>query len=104
MSAQQRGGEPLVGPAQLRTLQGHRPAGRLDGHRLVAVAIPRVGVRAALVAVPAKERSDLSLQRGLQQQPRPEPGDLLDHLAQITGRVGEQLVYLGADALNGRSS
>jgi hypothetical protein len=43
----------------------------------------------------------LGLQRGLQQQPRPEPSDLLDHLTQVTGRVGEQLVDLGADALNG---
>jgi hypothetical protein len=52
----------------------------------MAVAIPRIGVGAALVAVPAKERGDLGLQRGLQQQPRPEPSDLLDHLTQVTGR------------------
>jgi hypothetical protein len=67
----------------------------------MTVAIPSIGVGAALVAVPAKERGDLGLQRGLQQQPRPEPSDLLDHLTQVTGRVGEQLVDLGADALNG---
>jgi hypothetical protein len=66
----------------------------------MAVAIPRIGVRAALVAVPAKERGDLGLQRGLQQQPRPEATDLLEDLTQVTGRVGKQLVDLGADALD----
>jgi hypothetical protein len=66
----------------------------------MAVAIPRIGLGAALVAVSAKERGDLGLQRGLQQQPRPEASDLLDHLTQVTGRVSEQLVDLGADALD----
>jgi hypothetical protein len=70
----------------------------------MAVAIPRIGVRAALVAVTAKERGDLGLQRGLEQQPRPEPSDLLEDLTQVTGRVGEQLVDLGADALDRRYS
>jgi hypothetical protein len=42
VGAQQRRREPLVGPAQLRALQGHRAAGRLDGHRLMAVAIRRM--------------------------------------------------------------
>jgi hypothetical protein len=38
----------------------------------------------ALVAVPAKERGDLGLTRAsLQQQPRPEASDLLDHLTQV---------------------
>jgi len=66
----------------------------------MAVAIPRIGVGAALVAVPTKERGDLGLQRGLQQQPRPKASDLLEDLTQVTGRVGEQLVDLGASALD----
>jgi hypothetical protein len=67
----------------------------------VAVAIAGSAVGIALVTLPAQERGDLGLQCGLQQQSSAEPGDLLDHLAQVTSRVGEQLVDLGADTRNG---
>jgi hypothetical protein len=66
--------------------------------------MPGVGVGVALVAVPAEERGHLGLQGGLEQQPRVQPGDFLGHLGQVTRRVGEQLVDLGADALDRRYS
>jgi hypothetical protein len=70
----------------------------------MAVAMPRSGVGVALVTLPTQERGDLSFQGGRQEQPGSEPGDLLDHLGQVTGGIGEQLVDLGADALDRRYS
>jgi hypothetical protein len=101
VGAEQSGREPLVGATQLRTGQCDGAAGRLHGDGLVAVAIAGSAVGIALVTLPAQERGDLGLQCGLQQQSSAEPGDLLDHLAQVTSRVGEQLVDLGADTRNG---
>jgi hypothetical protein len=63
-----------------------------------------VGVGVALVAVAAQERGGLSLQRGLEQQSGAEPGDLLKDVSEVSGGVGEQLVDLGTDAVNGRYS
>jgi hypothetical protein len=39
--------------------------------------------------------ADLGLQRGLQQQPRPDPGHLLDRGREVRA-AGEHLVHLGA--------
>jgi hypothetical protein len=104
LGAQQRRGEPLVGAAEHGTLQGEGAAGGLDGHRLVAVAMAWAGIRVALVALPAQERGHFGLQRGLEQQPSPEPSDVLQDVGQLAGRVGEQLIDLGADALDRRYS
>jgi hypothetical protein len=70
----------------------------------VAVARPGAGPVAAGVAFAAEELGDLSLQRGLQDQPGAQPGDVLDDLAEVTVRVSEQGVDLGTDAVGGRYS
>src|SRR5439155_21152340 len=49
-----------------------------------------------LVTGPAEEHLHLGLQRGLDDQPRTQPGNILDHLAQLTLPV-EQGVDLGTD-------
>jgi hypothetical protein len=67
---------------------------------LVAVAVARPGVRVTLVAVAAQERGDLGFQGCLEHQADTQPGDLLQDDAQVLV-AGEQLVDLGADALNG---
>jgi hypothetical protein len=70
----------------------------------VAVAAARpVGVAATLVPGPAQEFLDLGLQRGLEHQPHAEPGDILKDQDEVTAR-SEQLVDLGADALDRRYS
>jgi len=94
-------GEPLVGAAQLRALQGDRPIGDLDRHGLVAVAMARRRSRSSLVALSAQEHCDLGLQCGLQKQPRAQTRDLLNHITKVTAGVSDQLVDLGVDALNG---
>jgi hypothetical protein len=53
--AQQPPGEGGIGAAQFGPLQGDRPAGGLDGHGLVAVAVAGPGVWVTLVAVAAQE-------------------------------------------------
>jgi hypothetical protein len=67
-------------------------------------AVARLGVWVALVALPTKERGHLSLQRRLQQQAGAKARDVLHDAGQVTGGVGEQLVDLGADALDRRYS
>ena len=47
--------------------------------------------RGALVAVPAEELGDLGLQRGLHQQLRAEPGDVLQDLRKLLV-LSEQLI------------
>ena len=101
--AEQAGGEGHVRPAELGTLQGDWPGGRLhgDGGEAVAGAGPgRLGQSAALVAVASEELGDLGLERRLQQQPGSEAGHLLQGLAEGSLR-GEQVVDVGADALGG---
>ena len=98
---EQPGRERLGRAAQLRPGQGHRPGGRLDGH--LPVPVPRAGPgilagRGPLVAVAAEELGDLGLQRGLHQQLRAEPGDLLQDLRQMLV-LSEQLVDVAADAV-----
>jgi hypothetical protein len=61
--------------------------------------IPRRG--RTLVAGPAQECLDLGFQRGLDDQPGTEAGDILDHLAQLT-LPAEQGVDLGTDLLSRR--
>jgi hypothetical protein len=67
----------------------------------VAVAVPDALPLATLVAVAAEELADLGLQGGLHDQPHAQPGDLLQDLARLLVG-GEQLVDLGADALDSR--
>jgi hypothetical protein len=99
--AQQPRGERLVGAAQLGPLQHHRPGGGLDVKLGVAVAIADALPVAAGVALPAQELGHLGLNGGLHHQPHAQPGDLLQHLAEFL-LGGEQLVDLGADALDSR--
>ena len=103
--AEQPRAERLVGTAQLGPLQLDRAHRRLHRHRrLVAVAAARpVGAAAALVPGPAQELLDLGLQGGLEHQPHAESGDVLKEQGEVA--VGaEQLVDLGADALDRRYS
>jgi hypothetical protein len=65
----------------------------------VPVAAARTDTLAVAVALPAQKLSDLGLDRGLHQQAHTDPGHLLQDLAQLPLGV-EQVVYLGADALN----
>jgi hypothetical protein len=69
----------------------------------VAVAVADALPLATLVAVAAEELADLGLQGGLHDQPHAQPGDLLQDLAKLLVG-GEQLVDLGADALDSRQS
>jgi hypothetical protein len=91
---------------QLGPLERDRARGGLDGQRLVTVAVARpgrrrAGVAGALVAVSAEELGDLGLQRGLEHEPDAGLGHVLEDLTE--GLVGgEQVVDLGADALDGR--
>jgi hypothetical protein len=99
--AQQPGRERLGGTAQLWALQHHRPSGGLHREFGVAVAIPDAVTIATLVAVAAEELADLGFHGGLHDQPHAQPGDLLQDLSKgLLG--GEQLVDLGADALDSR--
>ena len=98
--------ERLSRAAQLGPRQLHRPGGRLDGHLPVPVPGAGPGIlagRGPLVPIPAEELRDLSFQRGLHQQPRAEPGDILQDLRQLPAR-GKQLVDVAADALGRRYS
>lgn len=63
------------------------------------VATPDTGTLAVAVAFTAQKLGDLGLDGSLHQQAHPEPGHLLQHLAQLT-LGAEQVVYLRADALN----
>ena len=88
--------EPFGPPAQLRPLQRDRPRRRLDRGGAVAVAHPLPTVVAASLthrAFPAQELTDLSLQRGQQQQLGTQPSDQLHRPSQVTA-TGEQLIDL----------
>ena len=67
----------------------------------MAVAIAGAVTLATSVAVAAQELAHLGFYGGLDNQPHTQPGDLLQHLAEVLLR-GEQLVDLGADALDSR--
>jgi hypothetical protein len=67
----------------------------------VAVAIADALPLATGVAVAAQELADLGFHGGLHHQPHAQPGDLLQHLAEVL-LGGEQLVDLGTDALGSR--
>src|SRR4030095_10805871 len=56
-----------------------------------------------LVPGPTQELLDLGLQRDLEHQPHAQPGDVLKDQGQVMPR-SEQLVDLGADALDTRYS
>jgi hypothetical protein len=96
-----RDANTVSAPRSLGPLQRDRPGGGLDRHGLVAVAIPRPGLRVALVAVAAKEDAHLGLQRGLQHQADAQAGDLLQDLGNRPVG-GEQLIDLGADTVHRR--
>ena len=102
--AEQPGRERLGRAPQLRPRHGHRPGGGLDRRRAIAITRASPGVLRggrALVAGPAQERLDLGFQRGLDDQPGAEAGDILDHLAQLT-LPAEQGIDLGTDLLGRR--
>ena len=91
----------------------HRPGGRLDGHLPVPVTGAGAGIvagRGPLVAVAAEELGDLRLQRGLHQQLRAKPGDVLQDLRQsscperIARRCGLDTVGRGYSVCHGRGS
>jgi hypothetical protein len=65
----------------------------------VPVTAPGAQTIAVAVALTAQKLGDLGLDGGLHQQAHPEPGHLLQHLAQLPLRA-EQVVYLRADALD----
>jgi hypothetical protein len=67
----------------------------------MAVAVPDTVTVATLVAVAAQELADLGFDGGLHDQPHAQPGDLLQDLPEVL-LGGEQLVDLGADALDSR--
>jgi hypothetical protein len=92
-------GERLAGAAQLGPFQDDRPGGGLDLELGVAVAVAGAVAVAAGVAVAAQELAHLGFHGGLHDQPHAQPGDLLQHLAEVL-LGGEQLVDLGADALD----
>jgi hypothetical protein len=101
--AQQTRSELLVGVAQLRPLQGHGPGRGLDRRRAVAVAAALAISIPAGVTLTAQELGDLGLERGLHQQANSEAGNVFEDVAEVP--VGsEQLVDVGADALDGRYS
>jgi hypothetical protein len=80
----------------------HRNA-LLDGGVAVAVAAARPGSRAArgaLVAGPAQNASTFGLDLGLDDQPRAQPGDLLDDLPSDHARR-RQGVDLATDPVGG---
>ena len=97
---QQPGGEGLVRAPQLRALDGDGPGCGLDRGRAVAVAAARAGTLAVGVALPAEELGELGLQGGLEEQAHADTGHLLQDLAEVAVR-GEQVVDVGADALEG---
>ena len=76
------------------------PGGGLDRGRAVPVAAAGPDALAMGVALPAQELGDLGLDGGLHQQAHPEAGHLLEDLAELT-LGGEQVVDVGADALDG---
>jgi hypothetical protein len=59
--AQQLGGEALCGATYLGAVQAQRATGGLDRNRLMAVAVARIGVGVALIALPTQERDHLGL-------------------------------------------
>jgi len=76
---------------------------RGGGSRL-SVLDPDTGIvagRGPLVTLPAQKRAHLSLDRSLQQQPRTEPGHLLNRTRQILA-AGEHLIDLRAWPLGRR--
>jgi len=83
----------LVGGRRLRYTSGPRRAGRRTR------PLPRPV--AAAVTVTAEELGHLRLQRGLQDQPGAQPGDVLHHLGQIKVGDRRQAVDLGSDAVSG---
>ena len=97
---QQPGGEGLVGAPQLRALDGDGPGRGLDGRRAVAVAATGTNAFAVGVALPAQELCDLGFDRGLDEEAHAEAPDLLQDVGQVTVG-GEQVVDVGADALQG---
>jgi hypothetical protein len=99
--AQQPRDERLGGAARLGAFQHHRPGGGLHGQLGMAVAVPGPLPLATGVAVAAQELGQLGLHGGLHDQPHAQPGDLLQDLAEVL-LGGEQLVDLGADALDSR--
>jgi len=98
--AEESGREGLVGAPQLGALEGDRAGRGLDGRRAVAVAAAGSGTLAVGVALPAEELGDFCLDGGLQEQAHAEAGHLLQHVAEVT-LGGEQVVNVGADALDG---
>jgi hypothetical protein len=99
--AEQPRGERGGRAAQLRPLQRHRPGRGLHRHRPVTVAGTGLCVRdggGPLVSVTAQELGHLGLERSLQQKLRPEPGYLLQNLAQLPIRR-EQRIDLGTDTI-----
>ena len=98
--AEQPGGELLVGPPELRSVERDRAGGGLDRRRAVAVAAASVGSLTSDVAVPAQELGDLGLEGRLHQQADAQLGYLFEDLAEVA-IGGEQLVDVGADALDG---
>ena len=94
------------GAPQLRPRDRDRPGRGLDRRRAVAITRPRPGILDSgrpLVAGPTQERIDLGFQRGLDNQPGTQAGDVLDHLAQLT-LPAEQGIDLGTDLLGRRYS
>jgi hypothetical protein len=92
-------------PRSLGRCSATAPIVGLDRHRwLVAVAAARpVAVAATLIARPAQELLDLGLQGDLEHQPHAESGNLFKDRRKVM--IGaEQLVDLGADALDRRYS
>jgi hypothetical protein len=83
--AEQAVSERLGGAPQLRPGQGNRPGRGLDRYHLpVPVTAPGPGILGARgpgVPVTAEELGDLCFQRGLHQQLRAEPRDLLQGAA-----------------------
>jgi hypothetical protein len=106
MTAEQARSERLGRAAQLGPGQPHRPGGRLDRHVPVAVTRTGTGVfgdRGTGIPVPAGELGDLGFQRGLHQQLRAEPGDLLQDLRQRPVS-GEQVIDMAVDTVGRRYS
>ena len=90
--------------AAVSVIVPHIAVSGVDGEPLVAVAVAgAVAARGAGVALPAQELGGLNLDRGLQQQPRPDPGDLLDRRREVRA-TGEHLIDLGAQPLAERYS
>ena len=84
--AEQPGGEPLGGAAQLRALQRDRPGGGLDHGWAEAVPTTLAGIlnlRDTLVSGAAEELLHLCFHGGLDDQSGTQAGDLLEGLGQV---------------------